>query len=183
VQSGRFRRDLYYRINVFAIHVPPLRERRSDVPLLANAILADLAKRLGRHVEGIVPEAMASLAAYDWPGNVRELENAIERAVIVASGPRLTLEDFADFGGAFAGALAEEEEREGGSDPPAEDAAAPKRPGAFVHGGSLRDRLTAYEREILEDALRRANGNQTEAARLLRLSRATLQYRMRRHGL
>ncbi|HEY2514623.1 MAG TPA: sigma 54-interacting transcriptional regulator [Polyangiaceae bacterium] len=170
VRERRFRSDLFYRINVFPIHVPPLRERRSDVPLLANAILADLSKRLGRHVEGIAADAMASLCAYDWPGNVRELENAIERAVIVASGARLTIDDFADFGGAFANV---EDEAEA----PAEAPATP------THGGSLRDRLTAYEREILEDALRRAKGNQTEAARLLRLSRATLQYRMRRHGL
>jgi transcriptional regulator with GAF, ATPase, and Fis domain len=170
VRDRRFRSDLFYRINVFAIHVPPLRERRSDVPLLASAILAELGRRLGRHVDGIEPDAMASLCAYDWPGNVRELENAIERAVIVASGPRLTIDDFADFGGAFASV--------GGDTEPPTDA-----PTNAAREGSLRGRLAAYEREILEDALRRAKGNQTEAARLLSVSRATLQYRMRRCGL
>jgi Nif-specific regulatory protein len=176
VRDRRFRSDLFYRINVFAIHVPPLRERRSDVPLLANAILADLAKRLGRHMEGIAPDAMASLSAYDWPGNVRELENAIERALIVATGPHLTMDDFADFGGAFANVESDDE-------PPPEPRTSAPAGESRGSQGSLRDRLTAYERAILEDALRRTQGNQTEAARLLRLSRATLQYRMRRHGL
>jgi transcriptional regulator with GAF, ATPase, and Fis domain len=170
VRGRRFRSDLFYRINVLPIHVPPLRERRPDVPLLANAILVDMGKRLGRHVEGIEPDAMASLSAYDWPGNVRELENAIERALIMAPGPRLTIDDFADFGGAFANAGDDAE-------PPAD------APASAARGGSLRDRLAAYEREIVEDALGRAKGNQTEAARLLRVSRATLQYRMRRCGL
>jgi transcriptional regulator with GAF, ATPase, and Fis domain len=101
VRGRRFRSDLFYGINVFPNHVPPLRERRPDVALLANAILADLGKRLGRRVE-IEADAMASPSTCDWPGNVRQLENAIERAVIVAPGPRLTIDDFADFGGAFA---------------------------------------------------------------------------------
>ena len=171
VRERRFRSDLFFRINVFPIHVPPLRERQGDVPILANAILAELGERLGRRVEGIEPDAMAMLSAYAWPGNVRELENAIERALIVASGPKLTIDDFADLRGPFA-AVDDEEV-----------AATAEVPTTTSPAGSLRDRLAAHERAILEDALRRTKGNQTEAARVLGLSRATLQYRMRRYGL
>lgn len=83
VQQGRFRADLYYRLNVVNIHVPPLRERRADIPDLVRAILARLGRRLGHKVEEVAPEAMEMLTRYDWPGNVRELENILERAVVM----------------------------------------------------------------------------------------------------
>ncbi len=93
VDAGRFRPDLYYRLNVFPLAVPPLRERRGDVPQLATFFLAQYGKRFGKRVETISAETMARLVAYDWPGNIRELQNVIERAVVLAPGPVLELDD------------------------------------------------------------------------------------------
>jgi len=94
VAEGKFREDLYYRLNVFSIAIPPLRERREDIAPLANSFLARFARSLNRPVTRISPEAMALLAGYDWPGNVRELQNAIERAVLVCRGREATPGDF-----------------------------------------------------------------------------------------
>jgi transcriptional regulator with GAF, ATPase, and Fis domain len=91
--ARRFRADLFYRLNVFPLEVPPLRQRRGDLPQLAMFFLAQYTKRFGKRVETISPETMARLAAYDWPGNIRELQNVIERAVILAPGPVLELDD------------------------------------------------------------------------------------------
>jgi formate hydrogenlyase transcriptional activator len=93
LESGRFRADLYYRLNVFPIAVPPLRERKKDIPVLARHLVLRHAARLGRRVEEIPEREMEALVAYDWPGNVRELENVVERAVILTTGPVLRLED------------------------------------------------------------------------------------------
>ena len=93
VEDGRFRRDLYYRLRVFPIHVPPLRERREDIPLLVTYLLEKKGAALGKRVERIPREAMDALIAYDWPGNVRELENVIERALILSRGPVLAIGD------------------------------------------------------------------------------------------
>jgi len=93
VESGRFREDFYYRINVFTIEVPPLRARRSDIPLLAEHLLHRFARQMNTRVRAISPEAMAMLEAYDWPGNVRELSNAIERAMVVGKGDAISPED------------------------------------------------------------------------------------------
>jgi len=93
VQEGRFREDFYYRINVFAIEAPPLRTRRSDIPLLARHFLDRFARRMDKHITEISPEAMAVLEAYDWPGNVRELSNAIERAMVVGKTSAILPED------------------------------------------------------------------------------------------
>jgi transcriptional regulator with GAF, ATPase, and Fis domain len=93
VQAGRFRADLYYRLNVFPLTVPPLRERRSDIPLLAEAFVQRQQAALGKRLGGLAPEAMAELVAHDWPGNVRELHNVIERAAILARSERITRED------------------------------------------------------------------------------------------
>jgi DNA-binding NtrC family response regulator len=148
VRAGRFRQDLFFRLNVFPLRIPPLRERREDVRALAEGFLA-------RTARAIDDEVVAYLEAYDWPGNVRELENVLERAAVLARGPRITVADLPDLG-----------------DRTSEPA-----------DGSLKERVGAYERTLIEDALRRANGNQSEAARLLRTSRATLQYRMKTLGL
>ncbi len=93
VKEGKFREDLYYRLNVFSISIPPLRERRTDIPLLCNYYLKKLANSTNKPVTGISPDAMEKLKQYDWPGNVRELRNAIERAVVVAKGSTITVED------------------------------------------------------------------------------------------
>lgn len=93
VKEGRFREDLYYRLNVFSISIPPLRERRSDIPLLCNYYLKKLADSMNKSITGISPDAMDKLKQYDWPGNVRELRNAVERSVVVAKGSTITVDD------------------------------------------------------------------------------------------
>jgi DNA-binding NtrC family response regulator len=153
VKAGRFRSDLYFRLNVFPLHIPPLRDRRDDIPLIARGFLARLAEN-GGAPKDIDDDALDYLRAYDWPGNVRELENVLERAAVLALGPRVTTADLPE----LASAAAPEPE-------------------------SLKDRVNAFERDLVSDALRRANGNQSEAARLLQTSRATLQYRMKILGL
>jgi formate hydrogenlyase transcriptional activator len=92
IADGRFREDLYYRLNVFSIRVPPLRERPEDIPTLVWAFVDDFARSLGKRVESISKEQMVALQRHPWPGNVRELRNAVERAVIVSDGPRLVIE-------------------------------------------------------------------------------------------
>jgi transcriptional regulator with GAF, ATPase, and Fis domain len=91
IAAGTFREDLYYRLNVFPIQVPPLRERVEDIPLLVRRFVDELSQRLCKHVEVIPAENMATLQQYRWPGNIRELRNVVERAMILATGPRLTL--------------------------------------------------------------------------------------------
>jgi transcriptional regulator with GAF, ATPase, and Fis domain len=168
VREQRFRADLLYRLRVFPIHVPPLRERREDIALLAAAFVQALGKRLHRELEGIDESAMRVLCAYDWPGNVRELQNVLERAAILASSPRITVSDLPDLG-----VSTDENVSSSGIGV------------ADVHGSriSLRQRVDAYERALVIDALRLAEGNQSEAARQLGMSRATLQYKMKAHRL
>src|SRR6202043_1054630 len=96
IAEGRFREDLYYRLSVIPIHLPALRERREDIPLLAREFLGRFSKSMGKKVEGMDPEAMRRMEVYDWPGNVRELENTIERAVALESGERITVEALPD---------------------------------------------------------------------------------------
>jgi transcriptional regulator with GAF, ATPase, and Fis domain len=93
VESGEFREDLFFRLNVFPIHCPPLRERPEDIPVLASHFLRKYSAKIGRQTQRIPPAAMKTLEAYHWPGNVRELENVIERAVILSGGPDLALEE------------------------------------------------------------------------------------------
>src|SRR6202043_1205262 len=96
IAEGRFREDLFYRLNVIPIHLPPLRERRDDIPLLARAFLDRYAKSMNKKIEGIEPEAMRRLEVYEWPGNVRELENTIERSVALETGSRISVESLPD---------------------------------------------------------------------------------------
>jgi DNA-binding NtrC family response regulator len=167
VEEGRFRADLWYRINVMTIEVPPLRERRDDVPILARAFLGELAGRLGKRVEGVDDEALALLTAYDWPGNVRELRNVVERGVLLERSPLLTVASLpADLRRGAAGGDA------GGS-------------GDVLDAGdlNLRRRLAAEEKRLLRRALREADGVKREAARRLGVDERNLAYYLRKHGL
>jgi DNA-binding NtrC family response regulator len=167
VEEGRFRADLWYRINVMTIEVPPLRERRDDVPILARAFLGELAGRLGKRVDGVDDEALALLTAYDWPGNVRELRNVVERGVLLERSPRLTVASLpADLRRGAAGGDA------GGS-------------GDVLDAGdlNLRRRLAAEEKRLLRRALREADGVKREAARRLGVDERNLAYYLRKHGL
>ncbi len=142
VREGLFRQDLYYRLNVVRLTMPPLRERRADIPLLAEAFAVKAAKRCGRIFTGIAPEAVRSLMDYDWPGNVRELENAIERAIVLGSNGRILPEDLP------------EHVLEAGGDP---------SPCALPY----QEAVNQAKRGIILDALRMAGGNFTVAARAL----------------
>jgi two-component system response regulator AtoC len=161
VAAGRFREDLFYRLNVVTIHLPPLAARPEDIAPLARHFAARLASRLKRPLE-LAPEAVAWLAAQPWPGNVRELEHAIERAAVLTDRETLRPEDFESGGTRHA-------------------PSAPPGSGSVVR--SLREATDRAEREAIVDALQRVGGNRREAARSLRVSLRTLFYKMRRHRI
>lgn len=158
VLEKRFRADLFYRLKVFPIHVPPLRERRDDIPLLVNAFERTLAKQLGHVPKGVDETALALLCSYNWPGNIRELHNVLERAVILARGRPIRPEDLPDLN-------------------------VPSDVGDGPAEGALRPRVDSFERSLIAEALRNSGGNQSEAARHLHVSRATLSYKMKAYGL
>ncbi len=166
IAAGRFRADLYYRIHVVGVDVPPLRERPLDVPLLAERFLERFAREHARDVRAFAPDALARLCAHPWPGNVRELENTVERAVLLARSPRLGQAE-----------LWPGEAADGG--PAAPEAA----PWDELPLGPLKAALAIPERWILLRALRHCGGNRQETARTLGINRTTLFNKMRRHGL
>jgi DNA-binding NtrC family response regulator len=159
LEQGTFREDLYYRLNVVPLNIPPLRERKPDIPYLANHFLKKLAPDAGRKVEAITDAAMEKLIAYHWPGNVRELENVIERSLVMATGTQL---DAADI------------KLESAPRP------RPQSEAHFVPDGLSLDQ---YEQEIIREALRRADGNKSQAARMLGLTRNALRYRLTQMGM
>jgi DNA-binding NtrC family response regulator len=159
LEEGTFREDLYYRLNVVPIDIPPLREHKEDIPDLANLFLSRLAERSQKKPQGIKPEALKKLTDYHWPGNVRQLENIIERACALAAGPFVEAADI-------------------------QMDHAPER----SHSGSAPllpegKTLDQWEDEIIREAYRRANGNKSEAARMLGLSRNALRYRLEKIGI
>ncbi|HSG49805.1 MAG TPA: sigma-54 dependent transcriptional regulator [Longimicrobiales bacterium] len=163
VESGAFREDLYYRLRVLPLTLPPLRRRRGDVPALVAAFLDSFNRELGRRVVEVDPEASRLLEAYAWPGNVRELRNVVERAVLLGDGPVLTPD-----------LLPPEIRRE---QPPQQASS-----GMLELGPEGID-LDDLERRLLEEALRRADGNRTEAGRLLGLSRHQIRNRLKKYGI
>jgi len=169
INEGKFREDLYYRLNVFPITMPPLRERPSDIPLLVEHFISKFAQSTGKAMRGADVAAIGSLAAYPWPGNVRELENVIERAMILACGDMLMPADL-DFG-----------RRQ--FTPVAGVPAVASASAALDAGRSLAKRLSDQERAEIVAAVEQAAGNIAHAARALGINRSTLYYRMRKHGL
>ena len=157
VLQGTFRQDLYYRLKVVDLHVPPLRERRDDVLPLARILLASVAVRMNRKIAGLAPAAADQLLRYEWPGNVRELENAMERAVALTRASRVGLED-----------LPEEVRR--------------ARPRPIPAGGDVRP-LAEVERDYIVHALQVNGGNQTHTAQQLQIGLATLYRRLKEYGL
>jgi transcriptional regulator with GAF, ATPase, and Fis domain len=162
ITQGTFREDLYYRLAVFDIALPPLRERPEDILLLVDSFLEEIGRTVGRPAAGVSQEVREKLVAYPWPGNVRELRNAIERAVILCEGGLVTSEHLPL----------------GIATGPKVEAAAPT---AGVAPGGLT--LDETEREMIRQALARAGDNQSKAARLLGLTRAQLRSRIEKHGL
>ncbi|HUK54641.1 MAG TPA: sigma-54 dependent transcriptional regulator [Candidatus Binatia bacterium] len=161
LEEGTFREDLYYRLNVVPINVPPLREHKEDIPALADLFLKKYATASGKKIESISPAALDRLTRFHWPGNVRELENVIERAVALSPGPVLQPGDIL---------IDEPAGARGGSS--AAD-------GAFLPEGLT---LEQWEDEMIREAMRRAGGNKSQAARLLGLSRNALRYRLSKLG-
>jgi two-component system response regulator AtoC len=162
VAAGRFRQDLFYRLRVLPVELPPLRHRRSDIPLLAETFVERFNREFGKRVQGFSPDATALLDAYPWPGNVRELLNVVERAVLLTEGPEIDVEALPP------------EVRDAGEE--SDDA------GPFALGPSGVD-LEDLERKLLFEALRRAEGNRTEAGRLLGLSRHQIRNRLKKYGV
>ena len=165
VEAGRFREDLFYRLFVFHIHLPPLRERREDILPLADHFVRQFAAETGKTIGGLTPEAQEALAAHHWPGNIRELRNAIERAVVLCTSRLIDARD-----------LPGDVVRPAGEKPPVADA-------GRWNGGTLTQVLEQYERQLIVQALARAGGVQARAARELGLSRSNFQYRLTRLGL
>ncbi len=170
IEAGRFREDLYYRLNVVPVHLPPLRDRKSDIPVLCEHFIAKYNKRLNKKIEGITDEALASLQTYPWPGNIRELENLMERVLLFADGPRIELKDLPA------------PVRAGGS-PPAPTAGATPEPGETPLKDFLKQKQAEIEKTFIIQALQKTEGNVTRAARLLQISRKSLQTKMKEFGL
>jgi len=161
VRDGHFREDLYYRINVVPILLPPLRERREDILVLANHFLERYAERNDRRFKGIAPKAQEMLLTYHWPGNVRELENCIERAVVMAQGDVLGPADIA-------------------LNPDITNMAQDDVASQLVQDGFS---VEEFERKLIAASLKKTGGNQSKAAELLGLTRRTLQYRIEKYDI
>ena len=169
IAGGNFREDLYYRLSVIPIHLPPLRERREDIPLLARAFLERFRKSMEKAVEGLEPHALRLLEAYDWPGNVRELENTIERAVALESGKSISVKSLPDkisSAVVAAGSLATEESK---LVPP--------------EGLDFDKRIAEIERAYLRGALSQSGGVGTRAAELLRISYRSFKHYAKKYKL
>ncbi len=189
VERGLFREDLFYRLHVFAIALPPLRERPDDVLPLAEALLEDIGRQLGRRQAGLSREAVPALLGYPWPGNVRELRNVLERAAILAGGGLVTSDHLAlpavrPHGGDLPAALAVRRPGSAAAATPM----APARPRSAIAEESAAGvgpgrTLPDVEREMVEQALVQARYNKSRAARALGLSRAQFYVRLRRYGL
>ncbi len=158
VADGRFQEDLFYRLNVIPIELPPLRERRDDIPALVEHFVKKHAQRIGRRIERIDDGALAALQQYDWPGNVRELENAIERAVVLSTGPVLTTRAISVMG-----------------------ATTPQATG--LPSLKLRQNIEWVERETIRRALENARGVKKEAAELMGISQRALSYYLAKYRI
>lgn len=161
VEQGTFREDLFYRLQVIPIHLPPLRARRSDIPLLLQHFLERANRKYGRNAQ-LTPEAMVHLWEYDWPGNVRELENIVERLVVLNETGRIDIENLPSSVRTF---ISEK-----------------KVPTPTLDGGelNLQQAVELFENRLIDEALRRTNGNRSAAAQMLGVKRTTLLSKLRR---
>jgi two-component system response regulator AtoC len=166
IKQNRFRQDLFFRLNVIHIRMPALREIRSDIPLLATYFLRKYNKEMGRDIQGLSQDATKALMAYHWPGNVRELENEIKRAVVLAAGREIQVQDLSD---------PIREERLAAS-----DADSPKKSGEKQ---TLKDRVTTLEIQMIRDAMGQTGSDRRRAAKILGLSHQGLINKLKRYGL
>ena len=184
-RDGRFREDLYYRLNVFPVFIPPLRERREDVPALAQYFVARFAAEENKRIVGFTPEAMDLLDSYAWPGNVRQLENTIYRAVVLCDGEKLDVADFPQIAGALGVAYRERKPAE--QTPLASQGSSPALSNNFAiaaadAGGHMR-KLEEIEAELIRMAIARYDGRMSEVARRLGIGRSTLYRKLKELGL
>jgi DNA-binding NtrC family response regulator len=190
VRDGRFREDLFYRLNVFPIEAPSLRERREDIPALVDAFVQRFNAEEGRRVMGASADTLAMLQAFEWPGNVRQLENAVYRAIVLADGPYLTQADFPSISGVFPAPPPESAPTSDEALPtlagPSEGQSAPVDKAHPVrildHRGHLRT-LEDIERDLIQLAIEIYSGHMTEVARRLGIGRSTLYRKVREQGL
>ncbi|HVG58509.1 MAG TPA: sigma-54 dependent transcriptional regulator [Hyalangium sp.] len=174
IEAGRFRKDLYYRLAVVPIVLPALRERRSDIPMLARHFVDKYNRRLNKKIEDIADDAMALLQGYSWPGNIRELENLIERVLLFADGPLITAKDLPD------------PIRQGVAAQPSLAASSPSVEAPTGETGLkdiIRMKAAELEKDLITKALEETSGNVTRAAKLLQISRKSLQTKMKEFGL
>lgn len=160
--SGAFREDLFYRLNAITIEVPPLRQRKADIPLLCQAFIDEMRERLNKRVQRVGPQALARLESHDWPGNVRELENAILRAMALAKGEEIAVADLP--------ANVTERDR-AAAEPPAEEE-------VLFHDARQR-----FEEQFIRDALEQTGGNISQAAERIQLGRRNLQHKIKQFGI
>jgi len=167
IKDGRFREDLYFRLNVIPIFIPPLRERKDDIPDLLAYCLHKFNVVCRKKVTIIDEEAKKGLVNYRWPGNVRELENIIERAVVLCNEDRISMD------------LIPHEILSATAGKPADIISEMKSDFSI----SLTDNVDAYEKALIVSALKQSSGNQLKAAKLLQVNRTTLQYKLQKHGI
>jgi two-component system, NtrC family, response regulator PilR len=170
IAEGRFREDLYYRLSVIPIHLPSLRERREDIPLLARHFLEKFRKLMEKPIEGISPEVVRRLETYEWPGNVRELENTMERAVALETTPEITLRVLPDRIAGYASAGVGVGNGNGDGAFPAE-------------GVDFEKEVADAERRYLQGALEKSHGVRTQAADLLKISYRSFRHYAKKHNL
>jgi DNA-binding NtrC family response regulator len=197
VSSGAFREDLYYRLNVVPLQIPPLRERRGDIPLLVDHILGKFRERLNKDIEHISDEALAVLCDHTWPGNIRELENVLERTILFCNNTEIGLSDLPEElrakcqeGATPAAAIDPDTASSGkgnGGEPSDDEAQPPGASQPEAGETSLKDAVRAetnrVEKEMIAQALDKTTGNVTQAAKLLKISRKSLQTKMKDFGL
>jgi len=164
VKQERFRPDLYFRVNRLVIHLPPLRDRKSDLPILARHFVERLCERTGRPTPKLSPRLLSVLTRSNWPGNVRELENYLERLLVISDGqllePLVLPGDLED-----------------------STSTVPRPTLGELRSGSLEGALSGLEKDLIREALERAAGNQSQAARMLGLAEPTLRYRLKKLGI
>lgn len=163
IVQGKFRKDLFYRLNIISIEAPPLRERKCDIPLLAEDFIKKHSKHISKKIDALSEDAMAILMNYNWPGNIRELENVIERAIILSKGPLIVPEDFPEV------LLHSSKHKEELPD--------------SANGLKLKDALKSPEKDLIVKALEAVDWNRNEAAKTLGINRTTLYKKMQKFGL
>ncbi len=189
VEEGRFRADLFYRLQVIQVELPPLRERMDDVPLLVQHFIQRYGSKIGRRIEGVTPEALEALMQHPWPGNIRELKNAVERALVLGEGPFLRLDDLPPslggqpVGRTRTGATPPLAQTQALPTPPIGHATSPTASLPHVGPGARVQSLRALERQGIAQALTATGGNKLRAAELLEIDRSTLYKKIKEYGL